>query len=83
MYGGNLSYDQLRRYLNVLTRQEILAKNHLGVYQITTKGCHTLELVSVVVAVLEDLHAELDGDRSGEGPLAGNGHREEQAVAVD
>ena len=83
MYRGNLSYDQLRRYLTVLTRQEIIAKNDAGDYQITEKGRHTQRRVSTVVELLKDLNAELD-------PVVGaenvsetrNGHREEQAAAA-
>ena len=30
MYRGDLTYDQFRRYLTVLTRQEIIAKNDAG-----------------------------------------------------
>lgn len=42
MYGGNMSYDQLRRYLSVLTRQKVVARNDDGNYQITAKGQDTL-----------------------------------------
>ena len=80
MYRGNLSYDQLRRYLAVLTRQEIIAKNDAGEYQITRRGMHTLRRVSTVVELLKDLNAELD-------PIVGaedvaDAHREQQAVAA-
>ena len=83
MYRGNLSYDQLRRYLAVLTRQEIVAKNDLGNYQITAKGQHTLRRVSTVVELLKDLKAELSPVAEDEKvPQARNGHREEHAVAL-
>ena len=60
MYRGNLSYDQLRRYLTVLARQEIVARNDLGNYQITKKGQQTLRRVSAVAGVLRNLRTELD-----------------------
>ena len=61
MHRGNLSYDQLRRYLTVLMRQGILASDDVGYYRITTKGKDTLRRVSAVVEVLRDLQADLDG----------------------
>ena len=83
MYRGNLSYDQLRRYLAVLTRQEIIAKNAAEEYQITRRGMHTLRRVSTVVELLKDLNAELDPMVGAENVAeAGNAHREEQAVAA-
>ena len=83
MYRGNLSYDQLRRYLTVLTRQEIVARNDEGNYQVTAKGQDTLRRVSTVVSVLSDLRAELGPPAEAENVLqVRNGHREEQAVAA-
>ena len=83
MYRGNLSYDQLRRYLAVLTRQEIIAKNDAGDYQITEKGRRTQRRVSTVVELLKDLNAELDPVVEAENVSeARNGHPEEHAVAV-
>ena len=55
MYGGNLSYDQLRRYLTVLTSQEVVARNGEGNYQITKKGQNTLRQVATVSGVLGGL----------------------------
>ena len=84
MYRGNLSYDQLRRYLTVLTRQEIVARNDAGDYQVTEKGQYTLRRVSKVVGVLSDLRTELGPVAEVENvPQVRNGHREEQAVAAD
>ena len=84
MYRGNLSYDQLRRYLTVLTRQEIVARNDAGNYQVTAKGQHTLSRVSTVVEVLSDLRTELAPVGEAENlPQVQRGHREEQAVAAD
>ena len=83
MYRGNLSYDQLRRYLTVLTRQGIVTRNDAGNYQVTAKGKDTLRRVSTVVGVLSDLRTELDVVAEGESILqVQNGHREEQAVAA-
>lgn len=81
MYRGNLSYDQLRRYLTVLVGQEIVARNELGDYRVTAKGQYTLRRISTVIEALSDLRTEL-------GPIAdaetatesANGPLEEQPV---
>ena len=84
MYRANLSYDQLRRYLTVLTRQEIVARNDAGNYQVTEKGRDILRRVSTVVGVLSDLRTELaPGAGAKSVSLVINGHREEQAAAGD
>jgi len=50
MYGSNLSYAQLQRYLSLLCAQELLAKNG-GCYAITVKGRELMEqLVEVELA---------------------------------
>ena len=83
MYRGNLSYDQLRRYLTVLTRQEIVARNDSGNYEVTAKGQHTLRRVSTVVRVLSDLRTELGPPAEVESVhQIRNGRQEEQAVAA-
>ena len=82
MYRGNLSYDQLRRYLTVLTKQEIVARSDSGDYQVTEKGQHTLSRVSTVVGVLSDLRTELTPVESDNVPHIQSGFREKQAVAA-
>ena len=82
MYRDNLSYDQLRRYLTVLTKQEIVARNDSGDYQVTEKGQHTLSRVSTVVGVLSDLRTELTPVESDNVPHIQSGFREKQAVAA-
>ena len=81
MHGGNMSYYQLRRYLTVLTSQEVIARNDEGSYQITVKGQDTLRQVSAVSGVLGDLLGpvpEVEGI-----PLVRNGHREVETVAAN
>lgn len=83
MYRGNLSYDQLRRYLTVLTRQEIVARNDAGDYQVTEKGQYTLSRVSAVVGVLSDLRTELAPVAEKDNPpQVRSERREELAVAA-
>ena len=84
MYRGNLSYDQLRRYLTVLTRQEIVARNDAGNYQVTAKGQDTLRRVSTVVGVLREMRTE-PGPPAGveNAPRVRKGLWQEQAVAAD
>ena len=52
MYRSNLSYDQLRRYLTVLSDQELIYKNEQGRFGITRRGQKTLKQVSSVVKTL-------------------------------
>jgi len=64
----------------VLTRQEIIAKNDAGDYQVTEKGRHTHRRVSTVVELRKDLDAELDPVVGAENASeARNGHLEKQA----
>ena len=80
MYRGNLSYDQLRRYLAVLTAQDLIARNGQGHYQLTAHGQRTLKRVSSVIKVLKDLRTELTDAE--DVPVVQNGHREREKVAV-
>ena len=81
MYRGNLSYDQLRRYLTVLTAREIAARNDAGTTQVTAKGQQILSRVSSVVGVLSDLRTELVAE-SDSVPAVQSGFLEKQAVSA-
>jgi predicted transcriptional regulator len=81
MYRGNLSYDQIRRYLTVLTTREIVARNDAGDYQVTAKGQQILSRVSSVVGVLSDLRTELVAE-SDSVPAVQSGFLEKQAVSA-
>ncbi len=52
MYKGNLSYDQLQRYLGLLSSQELLHRAQEGRFTTTPKGQGTLRHLS---ELLEDL----------------------------
>ena len=53
MYRSNLSYDQLRRYLSVLSDKELIYKNEHGQFGITRRGQRTLRQVSNLVKTLQ------------------------------
>ena len=55
MYRGNLSYDQLRRYLYTLCEEALVAKTETGRYQITSEGHDTLQRISVAIETLRDV----------------------------
>ena len=69
MYRGNLSYDQLRRYLSVLCEEALVIKTEAGRYQITSEGSGryqitsegygTLRRISVAIKTLRDVKEEL------------------------
>jgi len=52
MYKSNLSYDQLRRYLVLLSEQDLIRKNDEGRFQITPSGKKTLRQMSSVLNAL-------------------------------
>lgn len=59
MYRGNLSYDQLRRYLSTLCNEALIAKTDSGRYQVTSEGRDTLKRMSIAIRTLEDVKEEL------------------------
>ena len=52
MYKSNLSYDQLCRYLALLSEQDLIRKNDEGRFQITPSGQNTLRQMSSVLRAL-------------------------------
>ena len=50
MYQSSLSYDQLRRYLSLLTEQDLVRKNEEGHFQVTPTGLKTLRQMSGVLS---------------------------------
>jgi len=59
MYRSNLSYDQLRKYLAMLSEEELIAKNDVGHFQITCTGEKTLKRMSTAIKSLRDLRIDL------------------------
>ena len=60
MYRSGLSYDQLRRYLSLLSNKQLIGRNQEGKFQVTPKGQQTLQRVANVVQGLRDLRIELE-----------------------
>ena len=73
MYRSNLSYDQLRRYLAMLSDQQLVRRNDLGHFQITDSGKKTLRRVRNVVRSVKALQKELEPVAAGAAKR--NGHR--------
>ena len=67
MYRSNLSYDQLRRYLSMLSDQRLIQRNDLGHFQITDSGKKTLRKVRNVVRAVKALQKELEPAAAGNG----------------
>ena len=63
MYRSNLSYDQLRKYLAILSEEDLIAKNDMGHFQITSAGEKTLKRMSTAIKSLRELRIDL-GTRS-------------------
>ena len=59
MYRGNLSYDQLRRYLSALCDEALITRTDIGKYQITSEGQNTLQRISTPIKTLRDVREEL------------------------
>jgi predicted transcriptional regulator len=68
MYQSNLSYDQLKRYLTILSEQRMIGRNDSGNFEITDRGQKTLAKVSRVLESTRALQRELDP-----GELVANG----------
>ena len=60
MYNSNLSYDQLRKYISLLTTQELIHRDEKGRFQITSQGRRTLRQVSNVIKTLVELRKDLE-----------------------
>jgi len=58
MYGVNMSYSQVNRYLNFLLKQEFLHKaitdDEHAIYRITQKGRNLLQDVETVLEMLQE-----------------------------
>jgi len=65
MYRSNLSYDQLLRYLALLSDQEFLRRNASGHFEVTEKGVVALGQVAGAMRILRDLQEGGDGDEDG------------------
>ena len=57
MYGANMSYFQLQKYLNFLLQQKLIDKVYLGnpsaSYRVTEKGINLLKHIDGIQQVLE------------------------------
>ena len=60
MYRSNLSYDQLKKYLDLLAGQGMIDRNDFGDFQITGHGQKTLAKVLRVRESLRVLRRELE-----------------------
>jgi predicted transcriptional regulator len=54
LYRSSLSYDQLRRYLGLLSDQDLIYRKEDGHYQLTPRGQKTLRQMSSVMKALRD-----------------------------
>ena len=71
MYRSNLSYDQLLRYLALLSEQEFLRRNAAGRFEVTEKGTLALGQVAGAMRILRDMQ---EGEGS-DGDGSPNGYR--------
>ena len=62
MYRGNLSYQQLQRYLTLLSERHLIAKNENGHFHTTPAGQETFKQVSKVRKSIRALRTSLDID---------------------
>ena len=60
MYRCNLSYDQLQKYLALLSEQRMIGKSEAGNFQITDKGRRMLAKASSVIDSIRDLRMEME-----------------------
>ena len=58
MYGSNLSYDQLCRYLALLSSRGLIEEEDHGHFRLTTRGQRTLRQVASVVRTLGEVTQE-------------------------
>lgn len=77
MYGSNLSYDQLVRYLALLSRHSFIERDFSGRFVLTEVGEGALRQIQGVMALLSELQTA-DGGNGGNG----DGARHMVAVAV-
>ena len=54
MCRSSLSYDQLRRYLSLLSQQDLVRRNEEGRFQVTPTGQRTLRQMSGVLRALRN-----------------------------
>ena len=59
MYRSSLSYDQLRRYLSLLTTKELIRRIDGGRFQITPTGRRTLKRASTATRAIREMKKEL------------------------
>ena len=55
MYRNNLSYTPLQRYLSLLLAQNLISRDDIGHYQLTSDGQIIMRRVENVVRTLRDL----------------------------
>ena len=60
MYGCNLSYDMLQKYLALLSEQRMIGRSETGHFQITDKGRRMLAKASSVIDSIRELRMEMD-----------------------
>ena len=60
MYQNNLSYAQLQRYLSLLSSRNVIWRDEMGYYQVTSEGQTILKRVSGVLRNRRDLRWMLD-----------------------
>ena len=53
MYRSNLSYAQLRRYLSLLSTQQLIDKNDVGHFQVTPRGRKAMRQMASVMRSLQ------------------------------
>ncbi|MBI2916535.1 MAG: hypothetical protein HYY01_00950 [Chloroflexi bacterium] len=66
MYGSNLSYDQLVRYLALLCRHAFIEKDISGRFVLTEMGEGALRQIQGVMTLLSELQT-VDGGNGGNG----------------
>ena len=71
MYRSNLSYDQLRRYLELLEGQRLLSRTVKGKFRTTSKGTGTLKQTSSLLRGLANLHLDMAPTNGKRGAKAG------------
>ncbi len=59
MYRCNLSYEQLSRYLSILSTQGLIARDHRGRFQLTPQGNAVHGQLTEVVRILHELQGDL------------------------
>jgi len=69
MYGANLSYTLLNRYLNDILIANLISQNHEGYYKITNKGMTFLDIYESYVKKKEQVEEKIAEMKSKRGEL--------------